>query len=105
MNGVDAPGLTDPLDASDALLQTNGRPWKLEIDNQPAMLVQVQPLAGGIRCEEQTRTAAGERIEDLPSHLSRNTAMQLNGREIMQVFRDSIESVAVFREHDGGLGS
>src|ERR1700681_2031972 len=48
IEGVNAGRLTDAIDAVNTLLEAHRIPRQLEIDDDAARLVKVQPLAGGV---------------------------------------------------------
>ncbi len=45
---MDRPALADTVDSSDSLFETHRVPWELEVDHDPAPMVQVQSLASGV---------------------------------------------------------
>ena len=57
--------LSDALDATDPLLETERCPRQLEIDYQAAALMKIQALAGGIGGEEQSCRTARESAQVL----------------------------------------
>ena len=66
MKGMDAPALTDPIDAADSLLEPHRIPWQLEVHDDSAVVVQVQPFTGRIGGEQQTAgPEGGERSSTL----------------------------------------
>src|SRR5687767_15885018 len=60
MQLVNDSRLTDAIDASDALLDSGGGPWNLQMNDHPAPLLEVQSFAGGIGCQQHPAAAAGE---------------------------------------------
>jgi hypothetical protein len=103
VNGVDAFRLPEPLDAADALLEADRRPWQLEIDDQPAPVMEVQPFAGRVGRQQQARFARHESSKCLVSLAARQPSMQLGGREVAEVVRQATKRVAIFSEHNRRL--
>ena len=62
---VDAPLLAEPIDAADALLEAQRIPWQLQIDDEPAAVMQVQSLTSGIGGDQHVEIAAIERLNDV----------------------------------------
>jgi len=48
VKGVDTPSLTNPVDATDSLLEPHWIPWQFEIHHNPARVVKIQSFARGI---------------------------------------------------------
>ena len=55
--------LAEPVDAADALLEPQRVPRQLDIDHQPAAVMQVQAFAGGVGGDEHIDLAVIERID------------------------------------------
>ena len=74
MKGMYGPRLADAIDATGALLQAHRVPRQLEVDHRPARAVQVEPLAGGVRREEDRSRLQGKCRERsfalVPGHAS-----------------------------------
>src|SRR6476469_2592355 len=100
MKGVDAPSLTNPIDATDSLLEPHWIPWQFEIHHDPAVVMKIQSLAGGIGGEQQATLP--ELGECRSSFFTRETAVKMRsvGRDMVA---DMGEGVAIFRENDCGL--
>src|SRR5262245_57914598 len=60
LHGVDPAGLSQAIDTSDPLLETNRRPWDFQVHHEPAPMMQVQPFARRVSSKEQPRTCSGE---------------------------------------------
>ena len=50
---MDLPLLADPIHAAASLVQPRRRPRQLEMNHQPAAMVEVEPLGGGIGRDQQ----------------------------------------------------
>ena len=77
MKGMDTPALTDPIDAADSLLEPHRIPWQLEIHDDSAVVVQVQPFTGCIGCQQQT--AGPERGEHSSTLIARESTVKQSG--------------------------
>ena len=62
-DGVNAALLAEPIDAADALLEPQRIPRQLDIDDQPAAMMQVQSFTRGIGRDQHFETAAIERVD------------------------------------------
>ena len=82
MEGVNRAPLSDAIDAADALLEAHRIPWKLEVDDQPAALVQVQPFSGRVGGEENRSRLAGERRERGRAFAGGQSAVEDDARQI-----------------------
>src|SRR5262245_7940036 len=60
MEGMNRVPLSDAIHAADALLEAHRIPWKLDVDDQAAALVQVQPFTGRVGGEENRSRLAGK---------------------------------------------
>src|SRR5206468_12670735 len=58
MKDVDSAVLADAVHSPDALFQPHRVPGQLQIDHDPALLVKIQPLAGGVGCEQDSPAPA-----------------------------------------------
>jgi hypothetical protein len=100
MECVDAPGLTNPIDATHSLFEPHWIPWQFEIHHDPAVVMKIQSLAGGIGGEQQATLP--ELGDCRSSFFTRETAVKKRG-----IWRDMVadigKSVAIFGEHDCGL--
>ena len=63
MEGVNRAPLADAIHAADALLEAHRIPRKLDVDDEAAALVQVQPLTGRVGGEENRSRLAGKHRE------------------------------------------
>ena len=63
MQLVNDAGLTDAVDTSDTLFDPRRGPRNLQMNHQPAPLLEVQPFAGRIGCEQHPPGAAGELLD------------------------------------------
>src|SRR5580704_5344864 len=99
---MDGPALADTVDSSDSLFETHRVPWQLEVDHDPAPLVQVQPLASRVGGEKEPAAAADELIEGGGPFLARQAAVQ-DCRRPLQHGVEMQQRVAIFRENDDWL--
>src|SRR5262245_30879955 len=63
MKGVNRAPLADAIHAADALLEAHRIPRKLDVDDQTAALVQVQPFTGRVGGEENRSRLARKHSE------------------------------------------
>jgi hypothetical protein len=100
MKCVDAPSLTNPIDTTDALFEPHWIPWQFEVHHDPALVMQIQSLAGRIGREQHaTLPELGDRRS---SFFTRETAVKKRGVR-RDMIADMGKGVAIFREHDGRL--
>jgi hypothetical protein len=76
VNGVDDPLLPDPIDAADALLEPHRVPRQLEVHDEAASAMEVQPLGRGVGGEQDAARQALERVEHGRTLLAPEPAMQ-----------------------------
>ena len=57
---MDAPLLAETVDAADALLAAEGSPGLVDLDDEAAACLQVEPLGGDVGREEVLNRAGGE---------------------------------------------
>ena len=104
VQGVDAAGLAEPIDAPDALLEPGRRPGQLEVDHPAAPRLEVQALARRVGRDQHAGLAGVEARERTRALLARQRAVQTcHGRDPGDRFRHALEGVAVLREHDRRL--
>ena len=72
---VHRPPLAEPIDAADALLEPQRIPRQLDIDDEPAAVMQVQALAGGIGRDEHVDAAVVERVDGRAPLVRRQAAV------------------------------
>src|SRR6185369_13155017 len=99
---VYGPALTDSIDAADSLLEPHRIPRQLEVDDDTADVVQVQPFAGGVGGEKDTTSSSRKRVERCRSIRARQAAMK-NGGGLRNGSSDVRERVAVLGKHDQRL--
>ena len=108
-HGVHASSLSEPVDASYALLEPQRRPGHFEVDNEPAAMMKVQSFAGRVGCQQQRSAAARESAELRRTFRRTQAAVQACCRccaaHIASVERacKPLECVAILREHDRSL--
>src|SRR5436309_14236730 len=78
--------LADAIDPADPLLQTHRIPRQLEIDDDPAALMEVESLAGGVGREQHRAAAADELVESGAPIIARHTAVE--SRDARRVQKD-----------------
>ena len=104
-NRVHDASLPKPIDAANTLLEPQRIPRQLDIDDQPAAMMQVQSLAGRIGRDEHVGATCVERIDRVAPHVG--CEPPVNGddplRRRAEAVDDGIERVAVFGEHDDRL--
>ena len=91
------PLLPEPIDPADALLQPLRRPGSFEIDHEPAAMVEIEALAGGIGREKHRSAARRELPEHVGALASRQAAVQPERCEIDECCRQMLQRVAVHR--------
>ena len=74
-NRVNASRLPDSVDPADALLEPQRIPRQLEIDDDAAAMMEIQPLAGGVRGNEHVERAVVEGIDGGSPEIGRHAAM------------------------------
>ena len=62
-NRVHGALLSEPIDAADALLEPQRIPRQLDVDDEPAAVMQVQPFAGRIGRDQHIGAAGVERVD------------------------------------------
>ena len=60
---VDGSPLPEAIDPADALFETQRIPRQLDIDDEPAAMVQVEAFTGGIGRDEHVEPALVERVD------------------------------------------
>src|SRR4051812_49419157 len=94
---VDGSLLPEPVDAADALLEAQRIPRQLEIDHQPAAMMEAEAFARGICGREHIEGAGVERINVAASLIERHAAVnRSHSMDRAQRIDDGSESVAVF---------
>ena len=103
LHGMHAPLLPEPIDPADALLQPLRRPGELEIDHEPAAIVEIEALAGRVGREEHRGAARRELAEHVGALASRQAAVQPERCEIDECRREMLQRVAVLGEDEHRL--
>ena len=104
MHRVHGPVLADPVDAADALLEPDWRPWQLQVDDQAAALLEIQAFACGIRGQEHLHGSRREALEHLPTLRGAQAAVELHAVAKSASAALSVnERVAIFGEDDRRL--
>ena len=65
VQGMNATSLSNPVDASDALFQSERRPRNFEVDDKTAAVVEVKAFARGIGCKQQRSVSVIEPPDDV----------------------------------------
>ena len=78
-DGMNAPLLAESIDAADALLEAQRIPRQLQIDDEPAAVMQVQSFTRGVGGDQHVEIAAIERLNDVPPQLRRRSAADRSG--------------------------
>jgi hypothetical protein len=94
---MDRPALADTVDSSDSLFEAHRVPRELEVDHDPAPMVQVQAFASRVGGKKEPAAAADELIEGGDPLLARQAAVQDRGRPLQHGVEVK-QRVAVFRE-------
>ena len=76
VNRVHAPRLPDPIIATDALLEPDRVPRKLQVDHQAAAAVQIEAFRRRIRRKQHSGTPVGELALDFASRGAREAPVQ-----------------------------
>src|SRR5882762_5716101 len=97
MKGVHSPPLSDAIDSADSLLETHRVPRELEVDDEPAVVVQVQAFARRIGGEQNGPRRARECRQRGPSFVWTQPAVQQDDRQAQGV-ADMNQRVAILRE-------
>jgi hypothetical protein len=102
-NPVHGALLAETIDAANALLETKGIPRQLDIDDEAAPVMQIQPLARGIGCNQHIDAPAIERIDSFSPVIRREASVNEahTPRRHGQGGDDRVERVAEFREDQG----
>ena len=74
-DGMNGSLLADAIDAADALFEAQGIPWQLDINHQPATLMEIQPFAGGIGRDQHIGPAGIELVDGGAARLGGDPAM------------------------------
>ena len=103
--GVHRPALSEAIDTADALFEAQWIPRQLDIDDEPAAVMQAQTFAGGIRRDQDVDPSLVERVDRRAPQLRRQAAMNACDTSSRSSERghDRIERVAVLGEDDGAL--
>ena len=104
-DGMHAPPLAEPIDAPDALLEAQWIPRQLQVDDEPAAVMQVQAFTGGVRGHEHVKVAAIERFDDVAPHVRWRCAADRSGTHATAGKRGQhgLHGVAVLGEDDRRL--
>ena len=101
---MDTPELSKPVDAAGALFQTLRIPWQLDIDNEAAALVKIEPFTGRIRRHERASRTVGEGAYGFLSFACRQPAVEhCNRRDVGNGGCEQLDDVTVFAEHENWL--
>ncbi len=97
--------LADAIDAADALLESHRVPRQLEVDDEPALPVEVEPLRGGVGGEQQPSWGPRELGEDRCAFFAIQAAMQNERRDawqrlLQEALADVHQRVAILGEHN-----
>src|SRR6188474_2737890 len=103
MDLMNRSSLPDAIDAADTLLNTGWRPGDLEMNNEAALLLKVQSLAGRVGGEKYLRRARVECVDDVGPFGRRQTSMQLTGVDTCQRARECGQRVPILGEDDRGF--
>ena len=97
--------LAESIDAADALLEAQRIPRQLDVNHEPASVMQIQPLACGIGRNQDIDAAVVERVDRRSPVVSRQAAVDASHapRRRRQGGDDGVERVAVLREDHGRL--
>ena len=74
-NRVHRPLLAEPIDTADALLEPERIPRQLDVDHEPAAMMQVESFAGGIGRDEDVDAAVVERVHRRSPLFGRHAAV------------------------------
>ena len=102
---MNRPLLSDPVHATNPLLEPHRVPRQLEVDDGSARQLQVEPLARRVRRQQDRTPPAREIRQHSPSFLARQAAVQDDQLVAMSNERlsDMSEGVTEFREDDDRL--
>jgi hypothetical protein len=100
VNLMNRSSLADPIDAADTLLNACRSPWHLEMNDEPASLLEIQPFAGCISGKQYPRRAGGECMNDVGSLGRRQASVQLTGVNTRQRAGESEQRVSILGEND-----
>jgi hypothetical protein len=102
MNDVHGPALPDSVNPPDALLEPDGIPWQLEVDDEATPLLQIEPFASGVGREQKTAASVSEVLNGLEPFVPRHSAVQGHGRQSERCLQMQ-QCVAILREDDRRL--
>src|SRR5580765_7363445 len=102
MDGVNGPCLAEAVDAPDALFQTDRIPRQLEIDDQTAPALKVQPFGPGVSGQQEIRAACRERLNRRLAFVSCQTAVEQHRLPETggQILCEPHQRVPVFGKYD-----
>ena len=89
--------LSNAIDAADALLEAHRVPWQLEVDDDPAVVVKVQPFAGCVGGEQNA--ALPECGDCLSTCVARERPVK-NVCSRCDTVADMCQRVAILRKDD-----
>ena len=104
MHGMDGTALSDAIDAADPLLEAHRVPRQLEVDDEAAGVVQIQPFARRVG-RQQNATPAGCEAGDRRRAFSAVEAAVEHGGRATDPFAQVHQRVAVFGEDERRLAS
>ena len=102
MDCVNSSALAEAVDAADPLFEPHRIPRELEVDDNPARVMEVQSFAACVCGEEHGLPAADEVGDRRRTLLAREPAVQQRRRPAERPLQ-MLERVAIFGEHDGGF--
>ena len=101
---MDRAALPNAVDAADALFEPNRIPRQLEVDDQPAVALEIESFRAGIGCDHDVGCAAGKVVHRLPPLLRRLAAVKRCDRAMgLNRGANRVQRVAVFGEYDERL--
>ena len=100
MDDVDPSRLPDTIDPPRALLEAERRPGQLEVDDEPATVMQVQSFACGIGGEQQAGGAIREATQRVGPLAGAQPAVQFGDIDTLKCRGKPLKGVAIFSEDD-----
>ena len=85
LHGMHPAALAKTIDAADPLLETQRRPWQLEVHDEPATVMEIEAFAGGVGRQKNRRFARRETAQHISALARAETTVELQRPEIPEL--------------------
>jgi hypothetical protein len=103
LHRVNAAGLSETIDPSDALLEPHRCPWQLEVHHEATPVVQVKAFTGRISREQNAAACRRELPQHFDAFTRTQSTVKLEWSELRKIRGEMQKGVAVLGEDEDGF--